>query len=437
MLVRAQYGNYTLAGIVSAVNVIAVCVGAPILARWVDRFGQSRIMAPAAAIYGVGICGILVGSLLLVPSWVLLLSAAVAGLAQGSPGALVRARWSAALRNSNQLQTAYALEAAIDEFSFILGPVLATVLGTAIHPAAGMVLMLIALVVGNSWFLSLKNSEPKPVSALFFEQNSDHSDADSHQHAHATGDTSRTWPKQKSLLLNPVIIVLALTYVGAGAMFAANDLGDIAFTTERGHPELAGVVTGAFAFGSFAAALVYGARMWKTALWKLFAIGVVALALGSSTFLLAHSIPVLMAATIISGLAIAPTMTNVNTIVTKVVPPNRLTEGLTRMSTAKNIGVSVGAPTAGAITDLRGSRGAFELVIVFAWLMVALMLIGLPKLRKATIEAAHNDAGNCNHEMGRADNTGNSASETCHSDASDERPAESERGENSTETTNS
>ena len=384
VLVRAQYGNYTLAGIVSAVNVIAVCVGAPILARWVDRFGQSRIMAPAATIYGIGITGVLIGSLLLAPSWVLLVSAAVAGLAQGSPGALVRARWSSALSDSQRLQTAYALEAAIDEFSFIVGPILATLLGTAVHPAAGMVLMLVALVAGNSWFLSLKSSEPQPVSTLLCEHATAQSDAPSPQAVPVADTTARAWPQQKSLLLNPVIIVLALTYVGAGAMFAANDLGDIAFTAEHGHPELAGVVTGAFAFGSFTAALIYGARVWKTALWKLFAIGVVALALGSSTFLLANSIPMLMAATIITGLAIAPTMTNVNTIVTTVVPPHRLTEGLTWMSTAMNIGVSVGAPLAGAITDADGSHGAFRLVIIFAWLAVALMLIGLPKLRAVT-----------------------------------------------------
>ena len=47
LLVRAEYGNYTLAGAVSAVNIIVMAVCAPILARRVDRHGQLRVMGPA------------------------------------------------------------------------------------------------------------------------------------------------------------------------------------------------------------------------------------------------------------------------------------------------------------------------------------------------------------------------------------------------------
>ena len=53
-------------------------------------------------------------------------------------GTCVRARWSHVLRGRPaDLQTAFALEAVVDETVFILGPILVTVLATTVHPAVG------------------------------------------------------------------------------------------------------------------------------------------------------------------------------------------------------------------------------------------------------------------------------------------------------------
>ena len=52
---------------------------------------------------------------------------------------LVRTRWAYALRGSQHeslLNTAYALEAAIDEIVFIFGPILAAFLATSVHPVS-------------------------------------------------------------------------------------------------------------------------------------------------------------------------------------------------------------------------------------------------------------------------------------------------------------
>ena len=48
--IQAAYGNYTLAGAVSAINIIALAVTAPMWARFVDRYGQLKVMGPVFAV---------------------------------------------------------------------------------------------------------------------------------------------------------------------------------------------------------------------------------------------------------------------------------------------------------------------------------------------------------------------------------------------------
>ncbi len=362
LLIKGMYGNYTLAGAVSAVSVIGLCIGGPILARLVDAHGQRRVMGPAFAISAFAMTGLVIAAINHAPSAILFATAALSGASWGSPGALVRSRWALVVSSPRQLNTAYALEAALDEFVFIVGPILATVLGTAIHPAAGLVVSVVCLAIGGVAFLGQTTTEPPAIARVQGE-------------------------RRPTVLRNPVVIVLALTYIGAGAMFGANDVSVIAFTAEHGAPQLAGLLLAFYALGSFTAALIYGARTWRQPLWKLFAIGVVLLALGSSTFLLARSLMMLGVIMWITGLSISPTMTNVNTIVSKVVPPTQLTEGLTWMSTAMNLGTSAGSILGGRSIDAAGAHGGFLVVVVFAWVMVLLMVLGLPRLRRETTRA--------------------------------------------------
>lgn len=362
LLIKAEYGNYTLAGAVSAANMVALAIGAPILARLVDAKGQRAIMGPAFAVAALSMAGLVVAAIAHAPAAVLFGCAVLAGLMWGSPGALVRSRWSRIISNPAQLTTAYALEAAVDEFVFIIGPIMATVLGTMIHPAAGLVIAVCALVIGGTAFLSQRGSEP--------------------------GVTVREpGERMPTVLVNPVVVVIVLIYIGAGTMFGATDVSVVAFTEENRVPALAGVLLALYALGSFSSALIYGSRTWKQPLWKLFIIGIVLLGIGSSTFLLAHNVWLLGLVMMITGFTIAPTFTNAMMIVTKVVSKKQLTEGLTWTATALNIGTSVGAAGGGRAIDSAGSHGGFLLVISAAWVMVALALLGLKRLKKETLRA--------------------------------------------------
>jgi len=358
LLVRAEYGNYTLAGAVSAVNIIVMAICAPVLARRVDRHGQLRVMGPAWVIATLSMCGLVAAVFMHAPEWLLFIPAALAGATWGAPGALVRSRWSTILHKPGQLTTAYALESAVDEFVYIVGPVLSTVLGTVLHPGTGLAISIVALAVGGTLFLSRSDSEPAIIP---YDPNA----------------------PRESVIRKPVVLVMATTYIGMGTTFGAMEVSMVSFTEELGAPALGGILLALFSIGSLSAALVYGARTWRRPTWQLFVFGVILMAIGMSFFPVAFNIWTMAAVILITGLTCAPTMTNVNVIIQKSVSPAKLTEGLTWMSTSINLGTSLGTAIAGPAIDSIGARGGLLTMAGAGWAMVVLMLIGLPALRKS------------------------------------------------------
>ncbi|MDO5034817.1 MAG: MFS transporter [Actinomycetaceae bacterium] len=359
LMISMLYGSYTLAGQVAATNVISFAIFAPFVARLVDRFGQARVMIPSIAISTTTLMGLMIAAAMHAPVGYLYVLTAISGATSGSLGSMVRSRWTVVVKSPAQLHTAFAMESTLDEFVFMLGPILATVLAANVHPLAGMILAFILAVTGGFWLLSQRDTEP-PVSA------------------------STAPPPKGSVMAQPVMVALALVYVGAGAMFGAIDISVVAFTESLGKQAFSGVLLGVFAFGSMLAGLLYGARTSSIALWKLFVGGVVFLALGVSLTHFARSMVGLGVILFITGFSISPTMINVTAMVQRAVPPRRLTEGLTWMSTAMNVGTSLGSAAAGRVVDQMGSAGGFRTAMWFAWVMVTVSLIAIPALRSAS-----------------------------------------------------
>jgi len=371
LTVQSLYGNYTSAGGVSAALVVATAVGAPVLARLVDARGQSRVMLPAVLGSALGMVGMITAAGLRAPLWVLVALALVAGGLGGSMGSLVRSRWTTVLDSPDDIHTAFSLEAALDEVVFVVGPVAATALCTsaALPVTSGWVAALCLHLGGGLWLLSQRATEPP---------------------AHGPGPASAAphpGPARTatSALRHGAVLAVVAVFLGSGALFGANDVTAVAFATEQGRPSSSGLVLAAWALGSLSAALVYGSRTWAWPMWRQFLVGVLALALGASTFILAGSVPVLMVLMLVTGMSIAPTVTVGNHIVQAVTPRDQLTEGLTWVGTAMNVGVSLGSLLAGRLVDTHGSRGGYVLVTVFAWLSVLVALATIGVVRRARV----------------------------------------------------
>ncbi|KAE8765513.1 MFS transporter [Georgenia thermotolerans] len=357
LMLSALTGSYATAGSVAATFVVAQAVCAPQLARLVDRHGQARVMAPSLALSAAGLLALVLAAVTGAPTWTLYAAAAVAGATVGSMGALVRARWTQVVRTPGELHSAFSLESALDEVTFVVGPVVATVLATGVAPWAGVSLALVLVVVGGYTFLAQRATEPPLVVV--------------------EGRAARG-----SVMRSAAMAGLVGVFVFVGSIFGASDVATVAFTAEQGSPGAAGVLLGIFATGSMIAGLLYGAKVWEGPAWRRFLLGVVVLAVGSALFLLVGSLPVMAAVMFVTGFAISPTIINGNAIIQHIVAPGRLTEGLTWLSTGINLGVSVGASVAGAMIDRAGSVGGFGTVAVSGLLAVLAALFTAPVLRR-------------------------------------------------------
>ena len=362
LAVVARYDSYALAGRVSAAYVLTQAICSPRLARLIDRHGQSFVMRPAIALSTVGLVGLTVAASLRLDAAWLYAAAVVTGATMGSFGSLVRARWSHVVQSPRDLHTAYSLESALDELVFIVGPVLVTTLAASVSPAAALLVAVGGMTVGGYWFLSLGATQPVPVAR--------------------PADAART----RSVLRSGGMVVLAFVFAAIGAIFGATDVSTVAFAREQGRPELAGVILAVFALGSMISGLVYGAHHWAAPLWRRFARGTVALALGAALFVLVTSMSVLAAVMFVVGFAIAPTIINGNSLVQSFVPRARLTEGLAFVGTMLGVGVSFGASAAGLAIDAHGSRGGYLVVVAAGSAVLAATAVALRALRAGATE---------------------------------------------------
>jgi MFS family permease len=364
LMIEALHGSYGLAGGVSAVYVLAQAICSPQLARLVDQHGQARVMRPAIGVSATALVALVLCAVLDAPVWTLYLCAVLVGAGVGSFGALVRARWSRTVGDARELHTAYSLESALDEVVFVIGPVLATTLATSVAPAAGLLVPVAGMLIGGYWFLAQRGTEPPP-----------------------TPRTATSVEHRRSVMRSGGMIVLAVVFVSMGSIFGATDVATVAFADEHGRKDLAGVILAVFAAGSLVSGLLYGARHWVTPLWRRFAIGMVALAIGASLFVLVRSIPTLAVVMFVAGFAIAPTLVNGNALVQHFVPATRLTEGLTWVGTSLGVGVSAGSSLAGRVIDTHGSHGGYLVVVASAALAVVATLASLRVLRRGTAPA--------------------------------------------------
>jgi hypothetical protein len=141
LLVAATHASMTTAGLVVAGYTLGQAVTGPLRGRLADRYGLARVCAACGCGYAVALLGLLAGSLAGAPGWLLVAAATAAGLIVPplSPG--MRSLWSACAAGALR-QTAFALDAAVFDFAYLTGPVVASALAAGVAPAAAVGVLL-------------------------------------------------------------------------------------------------------------------------------------------------------------------------------------------------------------------------------------------------------------------------------------------------------
>ena len=85
----------------------------------------------------------------------------------------------------------------------------------------------------------------------------------------------------------------------------------------------------------------------------------------------------LAAAMFIAGLFFAPTLITAMGLVENIVPPAKLTEGLTWMITGLGMGVALGAVLGGWVIDVYGAQAGFGVSLAAGGVMLLFAVLGL------------------------------------------------------------
>ena len=365
LMVSALYGSYGLAGALAAANGVSWAIGTAVLSNLVDRYGQRRVMYPAIVVSAAALALVVAFALLGLPAWTLFPPVILTGATGGAPGALVRARWNHVITNAEQLHTAYSLESTLDELTFVIGPVAATALSTQVHPAAALVVPIVLGLVGAQLFYSQRATEP-PLAPR--------------------RDPAADRPPflSRLLILVPGIGSVIAVNLLIGCVFGSIDVSVVAAATGWNMRSASGAVLAVFSLASGAAGFYYGSRAWSSPLPKRFLIGVALLFVFTAPLPFVTSIVALGLIGVLVGATVAPTLINGNSLVGRLVPNGRLTEGLSWMGTGIGIGASIGSSISGGVIDRFGYRGGLVAVVVFAALAALVALASSGTLRRAS-----------------------------------------------------
>ncbi|MET9733173.1 MFS transporter [Streptomyces sp. NPDC006458] len=327
LLVQHTTGSYGAAGAAAAVTGVSMALFAPCTGRLADRYGQRAVLLPGVLVHALSGLAFTALALAHAPLWALFVAAVPTGASVPQVGPMVRARWGVRLQGSPLMTTAAAFESVTDEFTFVVGPLLATALCTTVDPAAGLVTEASLTLLGGLLFAAQKSTQPQV----------------------AAGGHARV--KHESALRIPGVRVLIVAFLGIGSVFGGMQVSLAAFTESIGEPGLNGVLYGTFAAGNMISGIACGAIAWKGAPRQRLVVGYAALALVASGLWTAHSVPLLAGLGLLVGMCIAPALITGYTLVEGLVPAGARTEAFTWLTGAVALGQAAAVTLAGQLED--------------------------------------------------------------------------------------
>jgi MFS family permease len=352
LLVQADTGSYGVGGTVSAAYMVANAVVAIPLGRLVDARGQGRVLALSSLVFGAATVALVATVQADWPLWSTYVAAATAGGTLPPIDACVRTRWAHILDRPEDVETAYAFEAVVDESVFIVGPILVTLLATLVHPVAGMAATVVAGVGGSLAYAVQRATEPP---------------------AHPLDRTTGPRVPMPWRTLAPLTIVC----VALGLLFGGTEVITVAFADEQGSKSAAGLLLAGWALGSLLAGAVTGAITFRHGLTQRVRWGALGMAAAMTPLGLVDSIGLMGVLMLVGGVAIAPTLIATTALIEQVTPAARLTEGMALLQTGLVAGVAPGAALAGTVVDHAGASPAY-LVSLGAGVLAAVAARTLP-----------------------------------------------------------
>ncbi|MFE4754713.1 MFS transporter [Streptomyces mirabilis] len=332
-LVHAETGSFGVAGLVTGSFAVAETLVGPQTARLMDRFGQPRVLVPLLCAHAGAIAALVALALTGAPVVPLMAAGLAAGATVPQFGALSAARWSALLHGRAELTPAFALETISNEVAFLLGPTLAVLTATQVHPAAGTVLAGVLVVGAGLAFAALHRTAPAPAP-------------------------DRTATRGPGPLLTRNFATLLAVNLALGVFFGSMQVSVSAFAGVHHAAAAAGFLYGLMSAASLLAGLAYGRHRRHTPPGAQLPLILTFLACASLLPLLANSPWQLGLALLLPGAGVAPCIIVSSTLIESVMDQSVLTQAFTWTNSASATGIAVSATTVGRLVDGPGGTRA-------------------------------------------------------------------------------
>lgn len=365
LLIAADGRSYAIGGAASGAIVVGSAIAGPFWSRAADRVGQLRVLPAALISAAVAATLLLLAIQSGLPSWTWIGAALLVGATAIDAGALVRARWIHLLEDPAQRHTALSLEAIGDEFTFVVGPPLVTLVAAAVNPVAGFVVGVGASLLGGLALLVQRRTAPRPSAIALPDA--------------ATG--FRAW-------LPAGVLGLLPAYIGVGLVFGSVDLTAVGISHELGSTAVAGVLLAVFAVGTVTSGFLFGALAGRWTPLRRVALAGILFAVVLPWYLLVHGPMPFAIMSLLAGLATAPILIASSSMIETLTAKENITVAMSWPTVAASIGLTIGASLSGAAIDAGQTYGGLWVPLLGAAL-VAVATLGNVLVRRRGLAASH------------------------------------------------
>jgi MFS family permease len=353
LLVREATHSYAAAGLAVGASAFATAGCAPLLGRLVDDRGRGRVLLPLAAgqavMYGLLVVAARSGA----GGAVLIALAALSGALLPPVAPVVRVMLGEVFHDGDTRETAYALEAVVQEVLWISGPLIVALIVAVSSPDVAVALLGVVCVGGTLLFLR------SPL--LRSEATASERDAER--------------PARRSALASPELRALLGPVALTGAGLGAIEVGLPSLALHAGSRPASGLLLAMWSLGSMTGGLWYGARAWRSPLARRYRMLLMLAVLCSVPLIAARSIAAGVVCSLLAGVTIAPVFSCQYALVGRSVSTGSETEAFTWISAALIGGLAAGSALGGAVIGWGGVSAPF-VVSCLATMLAALLAVG-------------------------------------------------------------
>lgn len=330
--VQSRTDSYAVAGVVVACMSLGQAVAMPVTSRLAGQVGMVPTLVISALVNGASMLALaLTGA----KPAVLMALGFVVGASVPPLMPVVRALYPQMVSRDG-VRALFALDTTAQELIWVIGPVAATFLASAVSTGLPLIFTAAVTVLGTAWFL-LSAGDLRP----------------------RRGEGKATFG---GVLANRAVLLAMIASLMLVASFMALEVGVVATLGREGMT--AGLAIAVASVGSLIGGLTFGHRRLGLA-------GLVAalaiVAVGTALFAVVSNIWLQFGALFLSGLGFAPAMSVLYIMVSTEIAEKDATEAFGWLNSGALVGGALGTAVAGIATDVYGAIGP----IVFAALLAA------------------------------------------------------------------